>query len=177
MENTSKATESILSDLKANDVSIVLDAIKRNRKDGNLKTFQVLLDLLKDTDEPSVEEAIISFLFDLKENESVPALIAAIENDEMAYYHSFLIATFWQAAVDGSDYLEVFVKKAIKGDYMVCLEALTVVENFDAAYAEADLVEYEADINEAIEQESNSDKKQLLASLADVIRNLPIEGE
>lgn len=177
MENTSKAGEIIIKDLKASDTSIVLDAIKRNRKEGNAKTFQAMLDLLKDTDEPLIEEAVISFLFDLKDNESVPILISAIENKDMEYYHSLLIAAFWQSAIDGSDNLDFFVKMAIKGDYMVCLESLTVIENFDAAYPEEDLTELETDINEAYEKEENSEKKQLLKSLSDVIRNLPIEGE
>ncbi|KAA3652474.1 MAG: hypothetical protein DWP98_01190 [Bacteroidetes bacterium] len=177
MENTSKAIETIIKDFKANDTSIVLDAIKRNRKEGNAKSFQAMLDLLKDTDEPLVEEAVISFIFDLKDNESVPVLVSAIQNKDMEFYHSFLIAAFWQSAIDGSDYIDLFVKMAIQGDYMVCLEALTVVENFDAAYPEADLLDFEADIEEAYEKEESQEKKLLLKSLADVIRNLPIEGE
>lgn len=177
MENNSKAIDSILKDFQASDVSLVKDAIKRNRKDGNVKTFAAMLDLLANTDEPEVEEAIISFLFDLKENDSVPTLVEALQKDELEYYRSFLVATFWQASIDGSDHLDLFVKLAIEGDYMVCLEALTVIENFDAAYSEHELLDYENDISEAIEREDNKDKKELLISLGDVVRNLPIEGE
>ena len=177
MESNSKSIESILKDFQASDVSLVIDAIKRNRKDGNVKTFKALLDLLAATDEPDVEEAIISFLYDLKDNESVPSLIEAIQKDELEYYRSFLVASFWQSAIDGSDYLEDFVKAAIKGDYMVCLEALTVIENFDSAYPEHDLIDLETDILEAIDKEENKDKKELLVSLGDIVRNLPIEGE
>ena len=66
MGNTSKAIETIIKGfLKQNDTSIVLDAIKRNRKERQ-SHFQAMLDLLKDTDEPLVEEAVISFIFDLK---------------------------------------------------------------------------------------------------------------
>lgn len=175
MEN--KTQQSIIKDFQASDKAIVLDAIKRNRADGNAKTFQALLNLLKVTDEPDVEASIIQFLFDLKDQESIPALIAALNDKEMTYYHSFLVATFWQSALDGSDYLDLFIRKAIDGDYMVCLEALTVIENFDAAYAESDLLDYEADIQEALDKEENADKKELLQSLGDVVRNLPIEGE
>lgn len=177
MENNSKAIESILKDFQASDSSLIKDAIKRNRKDGNAHSFAAMLDLLAKTDEPDIEEAIISFLFDLKDNQSVPALIEALEKEELEYYRSFLVATFWQSAIDGSDHLDLFVKLAIQGDYMVCLEALTVVENFDAAYSENELQDFENDISEAIEKEENKDKKDLLVSLSDVIRNLPIEGE
>ncbi len=177
MEEQSKVVKEIIKDLSASDTSIVLDAIKRSRANGNQIVFKTLLNVLKETDEPQVEAAIIQFLFDLKDNESVDVLIEAIQDASMNYYRSFLISSFWQAAIDGSDHLDVFVKAAIEGDYMVTLEALTVIENFDAAYSEHELLEYEADIQEASEKEENADKKALLISLGDVVRNLPIEGE
>ena len=38
-------------------------------------------------------------------------------------------------------------------------------------------IELESDLNEAKEEEQDEDKKALLQSMTDVIRNLPIEGE
>ena len=60
---------------------------------------------------------------------------------------------------------------------MTSLEALTVIENFDSAYSQDELLDLESDLNEAIEEEEDDDKKTLLISMADVVRNLPIEGE
>lgn len=177
MAEDSKVVKEILKDLAASDPKIVVEAIKKNRKDGNSKTFKALLNTLRDTDEPTVETEIIQFLLDLKDEESVPILIEAIQDEEMNYYQNFLVSSFWQAAIDGSDYLDVFVKAAIDGEYMTTLEALTVIENFDRAYSQSELMEFEADINEAAEEEENEDKKALLVSLGDVVRNLPIEGE
>ena len=177
MIEDSTEVKKILKDFSATDPKVVIEAIKKNRQVGNGKTFKALLGVLKNTDEPLVETEIIQFLFDLKDEDSVPVLIKAIQDAEMSYYHSFLVSSFWQSAIDGSDYLNVFIEVAIKGEYMTALEALTVVENFDAAFSQSDLQEYEADIIEAIEQEQNEDKKALLVSLGDVIRNLPIEGE
>lgn len=176
MENK-KEVDSILKDFQASDANIVLQAIKKNRKEGNQQTFQALLELLKDTDEPLVEASIIEFLYDLKDEQSVPILITAIQDEEYAFYHSFLVASFWQSAIDGSEYLEEFVKAAIHGEYMTSLEALTVVENFDSSFSHDLLLDLEAELNEAVENEENEDKKALLISLGDVVRNLPIEGE
>lgn len=177
MAEDSKAVKEILKELAASDPKIVIEAIKKNRKEGNAKTFKALLNTLRDTDEPTVEAEIIQFLFDLKDEESIPILIDAIKDEDMSYYHSFLVSSFWQAAIDGSEYLEEFIQAAIKGEYMTTLEALTVIENFDSAFSQSDLIEYDADINEAAENEENEDKKALLISLGDVVRNLPIEGE
>ena len=177
MTNNSKAVQSIIQDFQSPEPEMVLKAIKNNRKEGNQDSFKALLSLLKDTDEPLVEASIIEFLYDLKDEESVPVLIEAIQDDEFAFYHNFLVAGFWQSAIDGSDYLEEFVTVAINGEYMTSLEALTVVENFDRAYNQDLLLDLEADLNEALEKEENDDKKALLVSLNDVVRNLPIEGE
>jgi hypothetical protein len=177
MTSNSKAVQSIIQDFQSPEPEMVLKAIKNNRKEGNQDSFKALLSLLKDTDEPLVEASIIEFLYDLKDEESVPVLIEAIQDDEFAFYHNFLVAGFWQSAIDGSDYLEEFVTVAINGEYMTSLEALTVVENFDRAYNQDLLLDLEADLNEALEKEENDDKKALLVSLNDVVRNLPIEGE
>ncbi len=177
MSEENKEIKSILSDLQSKDTTKILDALKRNRKDGNQATFKAVLLCLKDTDDPDVEANIIQFLHDLKDESSIPPLIEAIENEEYSYYHSFLIASFWQSSLDGSDYIELFIRKAIENDYMTALEVLTVVENFDNFFTQDELIEYEADLNEAVLEEENEEKKKLLESLADVVRNLPIEGE
>lgn len=177
MAEDSKVIKSILSDFQSSNEQIVLDAIKRNRKEGNNKTFEALLQTLKKTDEPTVEAAIIEFLYDLKDQGSVDVLVEALQDKQMAYYDSFLIAAFWQSAIDGSDHLPLFVRKAIEGDYMVCLEALTVVENFDSQFNNETIIELEADLDEAIEAESEKDKMNLLISLRKVLSALPREGE
>jgi HEAT repeat protein len=177
MSQNSTVIKEIISHFKSDDAKVVLEAIKKNRKEGNAISFQALLELLKDTDGPNVEAAIIEFLYDLKDEESIPVLIKAIQDEEYSFYQSFLVATFWQSAIDGSPYLDLFVKTAINGDYMTSLEALTVVENFDSAFSQDELLDLESDLLEAIEDMEDGDKKVLLVSLADVVRNLPIEGE
>lgn len=177
MEENSKKINSILADFKSENAETVIAAIKTNRKEGNIKTFKALLELLISTDEPTIEANIIEFLYDLKDEESASILIKAIDNKEFEFYHNFLVAAFWQSSLDASPYIEQLVKAAIEGEYMTTLECLTVIENFDSAFNEMDLLDYETDLNIAIAAEENEDKKLLLESLVEVVRNLPIEGE
>lgn len=177
MSENSKEVAEIIAGLNATETNVILEAIKQNRKYGNAVSFRAMLALLKQTDEPTIETAIIEFLFDLKDENGGPILIEAIENSEFEFYTSFLVAAFWQSAIDGSPYIENLIRAAIQGDYMTTLEALTVIENFDSAFNQMDILDYETDLNEAAESEENGDKKALLISMADVIRNLPIEGE
>ena len=60
---------------------------------------------------------------------------------------------------------------------MVCLECLTVVENFDSSFSSEEIVECDADLTEAIMEETNKDKQALLEEMKDVVNNLPLEAE
>ena len=177
MATDSKEIKQIKTALVSSNKEQVLEGIKLNRTNGNRATFELMLKCLKDTDEPDVEAAIIQFLNDLKDESSVEPLIEALNDEEMSYYHSFLIAAFWQSRIDGSEYLDLFVKKAIEGEYMSTLEALTVIENFDTSYPTDLLMDLEADLFEAIESEESDEKRSLLESLKEVVAKLPIEGE
>ncbi len=176
-EKENKELKKIKTALQSISKDQVLEGIKLSRANANQETFKLMLETLRKTDEPEVEAAIIQFLYDLKDISSVEPLIDAIKDESMSYYHSFLIATFWQSALDGSDHLELFVQKAIEGEYMSTLEALTVIENFDSSFPADLLMECEADLVEAAEREEEEQKKNLLISMAEVIRNLPQEGE
>jgi len=178
-ENIKKKKEEkqIKSLLNASEKEKQLEGIKLSRVHATTDTFNQMLNLLKKTDEPEVEAAIIQFLYDLKDERSIESLINALNNEEMSYYHSFIISAFWQSAIDGSPYLDLFVKKAIEGEYMSSLEALTVVENFDSSFPADLLMECEADLVEAIENEEQEEKRNLLISLKEVVAKLPEEGE
>jgi hypothetical protein len=177
MTTESKEIKQIKTALASSNKEHVLEGIKLSRAHGNRQTFELMLSTLKATDEPEVEAAIIQFLYDLKDESSVEPLIDALNNEEMSYYHSFIIAAFWQSAIDGSAYLDLFVKKAIEGEYMTSLEALTVVENFDSSFPDDLLMELDADLMDAIEGEELEEKKNLLISLKEVVAKLPVEGE
>lgn len=177
MTKESKEIKQIKTALNSSNKEQVMEGIKLSRAHANRQTFELMLKSLKDTDEPEVEAAIIQFLYDLKDESSVEPLIEALKNDEMRYYHSFIIAAFWQSAIDGSPYLDLFVKKAIEGEYMSSLEALTVIENFDSSFPDDLLMELDIDLSEAIDKEENEEKKNLLISLKEVVSKLPVEGE
>lgn len=167
----------LVNSLLASDDKLVLNAIKQCRKEGNPKILKVILEVLNKTDEPDIEAEIISLLYDLKEQDNADIIAATLESNEMEFYNSFLISTFWQSSLDGSGFIELFVKKAVEGDYMTCLEALTVIENFDSSFAEETLMNLTADVEEAIEEEKDSEKKELLSSLLQVLKTTPIESE
>ncbi len=167
--------EKLKKNLKSNSESTVIEALEQIRIDGEAKLLPSIFELLSETDNPDIEAGIIQLLFDLKNEDAVPYLVNALNNKQLKYYYSFLISAFWQSSLDGSEHLSLFVNIATKGDYMVCLEALTVIENFDATFNEDEVQNCQATIAEAIDREKEKEKKDLLISIQEVLGELSLD--
>lgn len=162
----------IITDLKSDSDKKVLTALKQLRKHGKAEAINPILDVFISTNE-TVKKEIISFLFDLRDESTINPLLSAIESKKYASEKNMLISVFWQSALDGSEHIGFFVNQAIKGDYLTSLEALTVIENFDATFEEEEIEDLKYDLDEAIEEE-NTDKVQLLISLKSTLSSLNV---
>lgn len=164
----------IINDLSSSDEKKALIALKQLRKHGKPEAIKPLIDVLKNSNKESIKTEIISLLYDLKEQNVVDEIILAIENDEFTNEKAILISIFWQSSLDGSAYLSTFIKEAIKGDYMTCIEVLTVVENFDATFQETEVEDLKFDLDEAIDQEE-TEKRNLLIGIRKVLDEVNLE--
>ncbi|MCB9336402.1 MAG: hypothetical protein H6586_09640 [Flavobacteriales bacterium] len=170
-KNKDNQYNNIIKDLNSKDESKVLIAIKQLRKYGKPESIDALLNLYISTHNSTVKSEITSILYDLKDEQSVGRIISAIENEKYATIKPFIISILWQSSVDASSYLDVLITQAIEGDYEICLEVLTVIENLDTTFNADEISDINYDLIEAIENEE-TDKKFLLISLKDVIDNL-----
>jgi len=162
----------IITDLNSDDHKKVLTAVKQLRKHGKAEAIDPLLNVLVSADE-TIRQEIINFLFDLRDESAINPLLAAIENEKYDTEKNVLIAVFWQSSLDASEHIDFFVNQAIKGDYMTSLEALTVIENFDATFDEEEITDLKYDLDDAIEEE-DSEKRELLISLKSILETLNI---
>ena len=159
----------IIKDLQGNDTQKVLTAIKQLRKSGKPEAIEPLLDVYLVNKDSEVQQAITELLFDLKAENTTQAIINAIENDKYFSIKAFLISIFWQSGLDASNHLSYLVQEAVNGDFNVCLEALTVIENFDATFGEDEVNDLIFDVEETIDMEENEEKQKLLISLRMVL--------
>ena len=104
----------------------------------------------------------------------VEDIILAIERDEFIAEKPILISIFWQSSLDSSQYISAFIKEAIKGDYFVGIEVLSVIDNYDITFQETEIEDLKFDLDEAIEMEE-TDKKNLLISIRSAIDMLNLE--
>ncbi|MCO6499814.1 MAG: hypothetical protein J5I47_05480 [Vicingus serpentipes] len=164
----------IIKSLSSNKNEEVLTAIKQLRKHGKPEAIPHLLHLHQTTTNDEVINEITQFLFDLKDQSATETIINAIAKETNNSKKAFLISIFWQSVLDASDHLSFLVNQAIQGDYMVAVEAMTVIDNFETTFHEDEIMNIFYDLDEAIEHEEE-DKKELLITFKEAIRSLSVE--
>ena len=113
-------------------------------------------------------------MFDLKDQSVVEELIKAIDNDKYNNEKATLISIFWQSSLDSSEHITTIVKQAIKGDYLVGIEVLSVIDNYDTTFQETEIEDLKFDLDEAIQTEE-TEKRDLLISIRSAMDALNLE--
>ncbi len=173
-ENKTKILNQILTDLKSNDSEKVLLALDQLRKKGQKEVIEEILQVYLTTSDNKIKKEITTFLFDIKNETAVLPIIKAINDVKYKSIKAFLVSIFWQSSLDASEHLNTLIRIAVKGDFEVCLEVLTVIENFDSTFDEEQIMDAIYDIDEAMD-DADEVKYKLLNSIKDVVRNLAVD--
>lgn len=97
-----------------------------------------LISLLTDPKNKHIkEEALLT----LKKEKGGYLLLAAILKSKSPDKKQQLIAACWESEIDFASYLPFFIDLAITGDYMVALEAITVIETMEGTFNKEHLVQ------------------------------------
>ncbi|MBI5219147.1 MAG: HEAT repeat domain-containing protein [Bacteroidia bacterium] len=115
--------------LNSKNPEIILDAILKLRNKGTFQVIAQVVKLLNTTQDEEIKKAILNFLNDLKNKESIPEIVAAIKNPVYKKNLQPLISSCWQSGLDYSNYLAVFTDIVIRENYAAAFEAFTVIEN------------------------------------------------
>ena len=70
------------------------------------------------------------------------------------------------------DHLKEITQAACNGDYMVILEALTVIENLEGPFSEEDIFQASTLLQEQLYELPDGDKKELLNSMYHFIQEM-----
>lgn len=169
-------SKKFISNLKSTDSGLVLETIGKIRVSGNNSILVELIDLLHNTNHIEIKKSILDLLSDLKNKESVPIIIAAIQNEKYAKECKDLVTCCWQNGLSYNEYLPVFIDIVIHKDFLNAFEAFTVIENMYGKI-EDEIIEPEiVKINEALIN-SDEQKVHLLNGLLKIISDIPLEQE
>lgn len=168
----SKRVEALVNLLHSTKANEVLGALKKIPEQGNATLIKPLLrTYLAWPQDSEIQNSIKKILSELKTQEAVPQLISALDEEEFDSIRAMIISVFWQCGIYPTDELDVLIKNAIKGDFMVTMEVLTVVENSDV-FTDPDLVQqYMLDIDEFLDEHPDAGHAAVLDQLKTVLKN------
>lgn len=148
--NQIKPDQKILNDLFSGNPEKVIQTINRIKEIGNKDYLPVLFDLLLSNPDASIKNEIEIILGTIKDKNSVPLFIEALQNVKYKPVQKSLLMACWQNGLDYSLFLPVFVDFVIKEEWETAFEAFTVIENMEFLPDDKTIAEAELKIQHAL---------------------------
>lgn len=109
----------------------VISAVQSLKESGNKSYLPILFELLLANSEENVQEEILKLLGTIKDKETIPVFIEALQNPKYASIRKEMTMACWQNGMDFSQYFGVFTDLVINEEWEIAFEAFTVIENFE----------------------------------------------
>lgn len=121
--------DNILKKLCSTDPDSRKEAVEIIKTEGDQSLIPALLDLLSTGQDHRVTTELVSLLADIKDNHFKKILIDRIVTTSDPLPKSLLLRICWESALDFSDSAEMFARMILTDDFIVALEAATILEN------------------------------------------------
>jgi hypothetical protein len=132
-----------------------------------------LVSLIQTTQSPKNRFELIQFFNDLATDGAQEIMMQTIFDPSYIDLRHELLSTIWNSRIDYSNFLAEFVEIASEGNYLEALECLTIIENLDGPFEEADILEAQLHLKEYLESTTKTDEKSILMSeIALLIKNM-----
>lgn len=170
-----KETKTLIAELNASDDKKVLKALKAIKKSGNEHFIEPLVHVWVSSESTTVQQEITFLLSGIKEQEDLEQLVNCLSTVDLGERKAALLAIFWNLNIDLSDYISTFVQHAVSGNYMECLEVLTIIENLDPPLPEEQLLESQIIVRNHLLDNSKEDKTDLVRGLLEILVNFDVQ--
>ncbi len=157
-------------------VTTALDALQVYGDDSVIEPLVQSIDLQQD--EKSIAE-IVEFLSSLKSTSAVSKVMELVANPAYEHQQVRILSTIWNSPLDYSKYLAEFVALAVKKDFMVALECLTILENLDGPFEEHTILESQLllkDYHEGV-YPKDSQKDHLISEIALLLKDMDRQAD
>ena len=169
MNTQQKVINQIKADLASKNSSIVSKALVKTKAKGNEELIAPLVELYKTTEDIKLKQEVKNIFSELKNKECVDFLLPHLmeDNEEVK---ELILFSMWSSGIDMTDYIIELIEYSCDGEFMVILEALTVLENLEGPFNDEDLFQASTIIQEKIYESKDDKKKELLQSMSNVIQ-------
>lgn len=160
----------ILDQLVSLDEEVVNKALNKIRKNGDHSFVAPLMNTMARSDNEMIVASIAALFFDLKDKPSMEVLLDLLPEEAYNDIRRVLLEAVWQSGQDVSSRLMTVIDIAIIGDYMECLECLTIIENMETLPPEP-MVAGAVKKIKLHQLEDVTEKEDLLLGIVEVLEN------
>ena len=171
MESQTKVIKQIAKDLKSKDQSVIQKALEKTRAKGNESLIDPLVNLYTTSKDEQIKDEIKNIFSELKNDQSINYLLPYLD-DNRDEVKELILFSIWSSGIDVSDYLKEITQAACTGNYMVILEALTVIENLEGPFSEEDVFQASTLLQEQLYELPDGSKKELLNSMYQFVQKM-----
>ncbi|HKK63420.1 MAG TPA: hypothetical protein VJ951_12720 [Bacteroidales bacterium] len=157
--------------LQSRNTSAIINTIKEIREKGRASILPEVFNLLESAEDNEIIGACIELINDLKIEEATPYIINAIKDQSLTDIRQTLVSSCWQNGLDYSNHIELFTDLLIKDDYLVSIEAFTVIENHLDSISDEAMTRITQKLRQA-SQRASTEKKNLINEMLNVIKEL-----
>ena len=150
--------QSLHSDIQSKDSNKIFKALKDIRKHGSRDSIPLLVDIVVNTDEELLYAEAVKVLNDLKDKDSTDAIVEAIQDPANEAQIITLLQVIWQAGLKVDRHLRFLADLAMKSEYMVAFECLTITEHMEDELNEDETFQVIADLREAVLRKNKNEE-------------------
>ncbi len=125
----SPSSAELLKQLESKDPALVLKALHKLEKAGRITDLPAIIRIMSKLDDPRLLNDFEEFLSNIRSKDAPPILARSLEDPAYSRIRTELTRSCWESQLDYSPYLMIFAMMFIAGDYLLALEAFTVIEN------------------------------------------------
>ena len=168
MSTRQRVINQIKEDFSSSNDSVIKKALMKTKAKGNEQLIDPLIDLYSSTENIKIKEEIKSIFSELKNKDILEFLLPQLNqgNNEVK---ELILFSIWSSGIDMTDHIPELIEASCSGNYMVILEALTVLENLEGPFNEDDLFQANTLLQQHLYESEDSKEKDLIKSMYDIV--------
>jgi HEAT repeat protein len=168
MSTQQRVINQLKEDLSSSNDSVITKALTKTRAKGNEQLIDPLIELYTKTENQKIKEEIKSIFSELKNKDILDFLLPQLSEGSNEV-KELIFFSIWSSGIDMTDHIPELIEASCSGDYMVILEALTVLENLEGPFNEDDLFQANTLLQQYLYESEDSKEKELIKSMYDIV--------
>jgi len=161
----SKVNQEIKNRLFSANTHEVIAAINLLKEKGNKDYLPILFELLVNNPEDEVKKAILTLFGTVKDNETIPLFVEALQEDKFRSIRKEILTTCWQNGLDFSSHLELLIDIIVSDEWEIAFEAFTLIENMEHFPPENEMYQIKLKIASILKTSADSQKTYFLEEI------------